>query len=69
MKRKIDKTHPPSLMDFIIAAIEESAPAVDGHAVYQRGCERYYAWHHEQERRRAGLPPRLRRPKDEDWTI
>ena len=42
MKRSIpDKTHPPSLSDFIIAAIEEAAPALNGSEIYMRGFQRF----------------------------
>jgi len=63
---KGDKTHPLSLAEFIIAAIEEAAPGVDGREVYMRGFRRFTEYCEQQARRAAGgptRPPPLRRPR------
>lgn len=55
-----DRTHPPSLSDFIIAAIEEACPTVDGEKIYMRGFERFTEYCAAQQRKLVGLPERRR---------
>lgn len=68
---KHDKTHPPSLMDFICAAIEQYCPGADGHGIYAKGFERWQKWCAEQSRpadnplhvpSTSTLLPKMKRP-------
>jgi len=61
-----DKSHKLSLAEFIIAAIEEAAPEVDGREVYMRGFNRFTEYCALQARKPVGLPtrPSIRRPRE-----
>lgn len=50
--------HPLSLSDFIIAAIEEACPEIDGHQVYMRGFARFTRYCEDRHRQANGLPER-----------